>query len=163
MKLFNLMGRLFIGIIFVVASYHKIIEPEGFAVSIRNYMIIPDAYSNLLALTLPWVEMGAGLLLIAGILVKPAALLTTGMLISFLSALLYAYAINLDIDCGCFSSVSSSVGRIGIYHLIRDSFLVAISAFVLFSAGQGSSLGHFSEIHGNATSQPLKVTQKTKS
>lgn len=163
MNLFYLIARLVVGAIFVLASYHKIMDPEAFAVSIRNYMIIPNSYSNLLALTLPWVEMGAGLLLIAGILVKPAALLTTGMLISFLGTLVYAYAINLDIDCGCFSSANSSDGRIGIYHLMRDSFLVAISAFVLFSERQGALLGHLSEGSRKETSQQPRNTPETNS
>ncbi len=159
MKLLSLVARLFIGAIFVVASYHKILDPVEFAVSIRNYMIIPEAYSNLLALTLPWIEMGVGLLLITGILVKPAALLTTGMLASFLAALVYAYAINLDIDCGCFSSSSSSDGRIGIYHLVRDSLLVFVSAFLLFSVDYGSIFNYFSKNKKIETSQVLNINK----
>lgn len=159
MKLLSLVARLFIGAIFVVASYHKILDPVEFAVSIRNYMIIPEAYSNLLALTLPWIEMGVGLLLITGILVKPSALLTTGMLASFLAALIYAYAINLDIDCGCFSSSSSSDGRIGIYHLVRDSLLVFVSAFLLFSVDYGSIFNYFSKNKKIETSQVLNINK----
>lgn len=159
MKLLSLVARLFIGAIFVVASYQKILDPVEFAVSIRNYMIIPEAYSNLLALTLPWIEMGVGLLLITGILVKPAALLTTGMLASFLAALVYAYAINLDIDCGCFSSSSSSDGRIGIYHLVRDSLLVFVSAFLLFSVDYGSIFNYFSKNKKIETSQVLNINK----
>ncbi len=102
-------------------------------------MIVPPSWSNILALTLPWIEIGAGVFLILGIQTKPAALLTTGMLGVFLAALIYAYSIGLDIDCGCFSSADSSSGRVGIYHFVRDTLLFLISLFVLLAAR-----GHFS-------------------
>jgi len=137
MKYVTLGFRIFIGVLFVAASVHKILDPFEFAVSIRNYMIAPASWSNIIALTLPWIELGAGLMLILGIQTKPAALLTTGMLAVFFAALIYAYSIGLDIDCGCFSSSSSSEGRVGIYHLVRDSLLVVISASVLlFDRGE---------------------------
>lgn len=158
MKLFLLMARLLIGFVFVVASYHKILDPENFAGTLRNYMIISESYSNLIALTLPWIEMGTGLLLIAGIWVKPAALLSTAMLVCFLGALVFAYVINLDIDCGCFYSDSSSEGRIGVYHLVRDSFLVSASAFMLFSDDQGKWLRRFSLFNRKAVSVAVKDT-----
>jgi putative oxidoreductase len=131
MKYLVFAARLIIGILFVYASVHKILDPAGFAVSIRNYMIVPAAWSNLIALTLPWIELAVGLLLIVGIQTRPSALLTTGMLGVFLAALIYAYSIGLDIDCGCFTSAASSVGRIGLYHLVRDGSLFFISLLVL--------------------------------
>jgi len=127
-----LICRLFIGFLFVFASLHKIMDPAEFAVSVRNYMIVPPSWSNVIALTLPWVELLAGALLIIGVQTKPAALLTTVMLAVFLCAVIYAYAIGLDIDCGCFSSSSSSEGRVGVYHIVRDAVLVIISGAVLF-------------------------------
>ncbi len=124
--------RLLIGIIFVAASVHKIIDPQDFAVSVRNYMILPPAWSNFVALTLPWVELFAGLLLIIGIQTRPAALLTTVMLGIFFGAVVYAYSIGLDIDCGCFTSSSHSEGRVGLYHILRDGVLLVISGGILF-------------------------------
>jgi putative oxidoreductase len=133
MKYFTLAARLLIGALFVYASIHKILDPLDFAVSIRNYMIVPPSWSNILALTLPWIEIGAGGSLIFGIQTRPSALVTTGMLGVFLGALIYAYAIGLNIDCGCFSSASSSTGRVGWYHLVRDSSLFLISLFILIA------------------------------
>jgi putative oxidoreductase len=136
-KFFILIARLFIGAMFIYASVHKILDPGDFAVSIRNYLIIPPAWSNMVALTLPWVEFGAGALLILGIQTRPSALLTTGMLAVFLAAIIRAYAIGLDIDCGCFSSGTGSVGQIGVYHIVRDSTFVCVSALVLlFDRGE---------------------------
>jgi uncharacterized membrane protein YphA (DoxX/SURF4 family) len=133
LKYLTLAARLLIGSLFVYASVHKILDPAAFAIAVRNYLIIPPAWSNLVALTLPWVELAAGLFLIVGIQTKPSALLTTGMLAVFLAAIIHAYAIGLDIDCGCFSSGSSSPGKIGIYHLVRDSALFFTSLFILLA------------------------------
>ncbi|MBI5250023.1 MAG: DoxX family membrane protein [Desulfomonile tiedjei] len=133
MKYLTLAARLLIGALFVYASVHKILNPADFAVSVRNYMIIPPAWSNLVALTLPWVEIAAGAFLIAGIQIKPAALLTTGMLGVFLAAIIHAYSIGLDIDCGCFGSASTSAGKIGTYHLLRDGTLFLSSLFILLA------------------------------
>jgi putative oxidoreductase len=130
---FTLACRLVIGGLFLYACVHKIADPLGFAVSIRNYMVLPVAWSNIVAITLPWIELGAGLFLILGIQTKPAALLTTTMLAVFLGALIYAYAIGLDIDCGCFSTAAESQGRVGPYHLVRDTALFLASLSILLT------------------------------
>ena len=131
MKYVVLAARLLIGGMFVYASIYKVFDPAGFAVSIRNYMIIPASWSNIVALTLPWIEIVAGAFLILGVHVRPSALLTTGMLGVFLGAIIYAFSIGLDIDCGCFSSAATSGGRIGLIHIARDASLFLISLFIL--------------------------------
>lgn len=131
MKSYVIVARVIIGGLFILASMHKIVDPADFAMSIRNYLIVPAAWSNFLALVVPWIELGAGTLLILGIETKPCALLTTGMLGIFLGALVYAYSIGLDIDCGCFTTAASSAGRVGPYHLVRDSLLFLISLSIL--------------------------------
>jgi len=133
-----LAARLFIGGLFLYASLYKIQDPAAFAVSIRNYGILPADWSNVAALTLPWIEVIAGSFLILGIHIKPSALLTTGMLAIFLAAITYAYATGLDIDCGCFSSAASSPGRVGIIDIFRDAALFALSLLILIG-----DRGHF--------------------
>lgn len=127
----TLAARLLVGCLFLYACIHKIGDPVAFAAAIRNYTILPAAWSNIAAITLPWIELGAGLFLILGIQTRPAALLTTSMLAVFLAAIIYAYSIGLDIDCGCFSSGAASKGRVGIYHLVRDTALFLTSLFIL--------------------------------
>lgn len=139
MKYGVLAARLLIGSLFVYASIYKILDPADFANAIRNYMILPPQWSNIVALTLPWIELFAGSLLILGIQTRPAALLTTGMLSVFLCAIVYAYAIGLNIDCGCFETASNSEGSIGILYVFRDSGLVLVSlGIVLFDRGDFS-------------------------
>jgi len=131
MKYLTFAGRLLIGGLFIYASFYKIFHPLDFALSVRNYGILPPGWSNMVALTLPWVEMITGVFLIIGVETKPSALLTTGLLGIFLGAVIYAFSIGLDIDCGCFGSAASSPGHVGLYHIVRDSGLFAVSLFVL--------------------------------
>jgi uncharacterized membrane protein YphA (DoxX/SURF4 family) len=133
LKYLVLAARLLIGGMFVYASVYKLFDPGSFAVSIRNYMIIPASWSNVVALTLPWIEIVVGTFLILGVQVRPSALLTTGMLGVFLGAIIYAFSIGLDIDCGCFSAGAASGGRIGAFHIARDTTLLLISLFILVS------------------------------
>ncbi len=136
MKYIVMLARLIIGGLFVYASWYKVIDPAAFAPAVRNYLILPPAYSNFTALTLPWIELFAGLFLIVGIQVRPSAFLTTAMLAIFLGAISYAYSIGLDIDCGCFGSATESQGKIGPYHLLRDTTLLLVSfAIVAFDKG----------------------------
>jgi putative oxidoreductase len=136
-------ARIIVGGLFLYACLHKIGDPVGFAAGIRNYVILPAAWSNLVAITLPWIELGTGLLLVLGIRTKPAALLTTGMLAVFLAALIYAYSIGLDIDCGCFSSSAESKGRVEIYHIARDTLLFLASLFILLMDNGELSISRF--------------------
>lgn len=130
-KYLTLAARLLIGGLFVYASVYKILDPLEFSAAIRNYLLLPPAWSNLVALTLPWVEITAGALLIPGLQTKPASLLTTLMLLCFFVAVFYAYWTGLDIDCGCFGSPAASGGRVGVYHLLRDAGLLGASLFIV--------------------------------
>ncbi len=131
------MSRLVVGFLFIYASAYKILDPGEFAGSIRNYGLIPPVFSNLVALTLPWLELVSGAFLILGIQTRASALLTSLMMLVFLGAVIYAYAIGLDIDCGCFSSSKESTGRIGLFHIFRDGGVALLSFWVLvFDKGE---------------------------
>lgn len=130
-----LIARLVVGGIFIYASLHKIADPADFAVSIRNYMILPVGWSNIAAMILPWIEIFSGLLLVLGILTRASALLTTTMMGIFFGAVTYAFVIGLNIDCGCFATSASSAGQVGIHHIVRDFVLLLVSLFILVQGG----------------------------
>ncbi len=154
MKYAVLAARLLIGGLFVYAGMYKVLDPGSFAPAIRNYMILPPAVTNAVAVTLPWIELAAGLMLILGLYTRPAALVTTGLLGVFLAAIGYAYVTGLDIDCGCFSSPQGSSGHIDFLTLARESSLFLISLFVL-----GADRGFFS-LHPGQGQTPRTSVQK---
>jgi len=151
MKYLVLAARLFIGGLFIYASVYKIFDPAEFAQSIRNYLILPTAWTNIVGITLPWIEFVAGLLLILGIETAAAALIITGMLAVFLPALFYAYFTGLDIACGCFSAAANSAGKITILTLLRDSSLLLVVLFILVA-----NRGHFQLIGASPTQEPAQ-------
>ena len=91
-----------LGLFFVVAALPKLGDPPSFAHMIYNYRIIPGALVNLMALTMPWIELLAGLALILGIWKDAARTTIAALLLVFIVAISINLARNNAIDCGCF-------------------------------------------------------------
>ncbi len=123
--------RWYLGLLFAGASLHKIAYPASFALDVATYDVLPLALVNLTALTLPWVELVAGILLLVGWRVRPAALLVTGMMAVFLLALLIALARGLDMSCGCFASQGAEDDPISRLTVLRDLAWLAMSVLVV--------------------------------
>jgi uncharacterized membrane protein YphA (DoxX/SURF4 family) len=68
--------RLFLGLVFVYASFDKILRPAAFAEIIYNYQILPEALINFTSIFLPWLELHLGLLLILGFWLPGAVLIS---------------------------------------------------------------------------------------
>jgi uncharacterized membrane protein YphA (DoxX/SURF4 family) len=58
--------------------------------------------ANIFGIVLPWLEIGAGVLLIIGIAVRYVAIFGSTLMIAFVIAISQAWARGLSIDCGCF-------------------------------------------------------------
>ena len=128
------LSRLFLGGIFVYASYDKILHPVAFAEIVYNYQILPDVLVNLVALFLPWIELLVGLSLIVGGWLPGALLISNFLLLLFFGTLVFNTARGLDIDCGCFTtSIGSSSGGHMLWYLFRDGLLLFVGVFLLFS------------------------------
>jgi uncharacterized membrane protein YphA (DoxX/SURF4 family) len=128
------LSRLFLGVIFVYASYDKIIHPVPFAEIVYNYQILPDVLVNPASLFLPWIELLVGLSLILGIWLPGAVLICNLLLMVFFSTLVFNMARGLDIDCGCFTVTagSSSSGHMA-WYLLRDGFFLLVALFLFVS------------------------------
>lgn len=106
---------LVLGGVFLYAAVSKIAEPREFARIVYHYRLLgpsehlPHLVPNLLAVTLPWIELLTGLLLVTGLWRREAALLTAAMLVAFLIAVTYALVMGIDVEkCGCFGSHGAS-------------------------------------------------------
>ncbi len=96
--------RFILGAIFIYAGVQKVLVPADFSQSIQNYMISPEALTNLVAILLPWLEIYCGIFLLAGIFIRASAILISLMNLIFIIALFSALIRGLDINCGCFGS-----------------------------------------------------------
>jgi putative oxidoreductase len=129
--LLALAARLYLGAIFVIASWHKLRNPGAFAVDIATYQIVPLALVNAMAITLPWVELVAAVMLIAGFRTRAAALLIASMMLIFTVAIAIAVSKGLDMSCGCFASQGATEDPISWRTILRDSGWLALGLYVL--------------------------------
>jgi len=124
--------RLYLGVIFVWACWHKILDPYSFALDVATYQMMPLSLINLFALILPWIELVAAVLLILGLRVRAASLLIAGMMAMFLCALSIALARGLQMSCGCFASQGAAEDPISWKTLLRDGAWLLLALYVFF-------------------------------
>lgn len=140
-KVFNIIlsiSSIYIAYTFIFASLDKIANPASFAKDISNYEITPYWINNLVALTLPWVELICGILIIVGLFLfinKKSNFIDVPnniiilMLLWFVFILSIAVYKGLDIDCGCGISEDKTTPM---QRLIEDIYLLLITFFIKF-------------------------------
>jgi uncharacterized membrane protein YphA (DoxX/SURF4 family) len=134
-----LLGRVALGLIFLVAAYTKLhFAGEWhlrdyqffFAMAIDSYKMLPISAVQLMAQILPWFELALGALLVAGVAVRWMGLITSGLLLVFIGAMTRAKILGLEINCGCFGNNE----KLGAATLIRDSSLLVLALAVTIGA-----------------------------
>ena len=132
MKWLPVLLRLALGGFFVYAGVEKIVDPAGFAKSIANYQLLARAGVNALAITLPWIEVVAGGLLVAGVWRGASALVIAGLLVVFMVAVGWAMAHGLNIECGCTGTATGS--KVGWRKLAENTGLLAVALWLWWRA-----------------------------
>ena len=122
-------ARAVLAVVFIWACVHKILNPGDFALQVATYQILPLPLVNLQAIVLPWVELAAGLLLILGLWTRATALVTCGMNAMFIVAIAMALAAELQLQCGCFSSLEAG-HEMSSTLLVRDVVLLLAGALL---------------------------------
>ncbi|MFH1562560.1 MAG: MauE/DoxX family redox-associated membrane protein [Nitrospirota bacterium] len=122
--------RLFLGVLFVWASWDKILHPDQFAEAISNYKLLPNFAINLFAVVLPWIEFVTGLLLISGFQSKSSSFLILCLLTFFTLVIGITLLRGLDIECGCFGTNQGR--KIALTTLIEDIFFLLMALQVFF-------------------------------
>lgn len=131
LRTINLPLRVYIGGIFLFACFYKILDPGEFALSIASYQLLPLGFINIFAITLPWVELAAGLGLVLGFRPRESSLLIAAMFIAFIIAISSALARDLVISCGCFAS-SAAEAEMTTGTLARDLVWFAATVYLFF-------------------------------
>jgi uncharacterized membrane protein YphA (DoxX/SURF4 family) len=129
------LGRLILGGILIYAGLAKMIRwdmhprpPVGiarslFALQIDSYQMLPPWASIQVATWLPWAEIALGALLLIGWRLKIWSTLATLIVTGFFFAVLRAYVLHLDINCGCFAKPEP----LTIWTVLRDGALFLLS------------------------------------
>ncbi len=119
-----------------VSSYAP--DVAGFADSILNYRVPPRVLTNLVAITLPWIEILAGAMLVLGLWKRASALVITVLMVVFLLAITQAVVRGLNIKCGCFGTVEGR--KVGLIALAEDAAMFAAAIWLarLDQEGEGT-------------------------
>lgn len=113
--------RLFLGGVFLYASWDKALDPGAFAGVVRNYQILPEPLVHIAALMLPWLELFVGICLLGGFWLPGALLWANGLMLVFTLALAVNMMRGINVSCGCFSSQTGTVGAATMWgYLLRD-------------------------------------------
>ena len=118
--------RIVIGAIFAWSALAKIADPAAFAGQVHNFRLVPVALENLVALTLPWIELVAAMALVLNVRARAGSVLVFAMLGVFTLAVLLALFRGLDIECGCFGTGDGS--RVGLVKVLENLGMLAIAA-----------------------------------
>jgi uncharacterized membrane protein YphA (DoxX/SURF4 family) len=119
-------ARVLFGLVFIWASFDKILNPDAFAQIVYNYQVLPDALVNPVAIFLPWFEMICGVLLVIGRFSLGAGVLLELLLLVFVGLLAWNAARGLDVACGCFTT-DAGEGNMAV-DIVRDLVIMAVGA-----------------------------------
>jgi putative oxidoreductase len=117
--------RIALGLVLLAAALAKIGDPAALATQIRHYHMMPAGPENLLAITLPWIELLAGLALVLRFHARPGAWLAVAMMVVFTFAVAQAMARGLNFECGCFGAGDAT--RVGVKKLLENLALTAVA------------------------------------
>jgi len=103
MKLFDCLYKLLrwsLGGIFIYAGSIKLLELKTFAVLIEAYGFVPESLLLPVTVTLPALEVAAGIGMLFDI--EGSLSVIASLLVLFIAILGYGIWMGLDVDCGCF-------------------------------------------------------------
>ena len=137
-------GRLVLGGIFIYAGYSKAFLPNTnywpyfflklslsmnlthFADQVAAFKMLPDWGVQFVAHTLPFTEITLGVLLIIGWRLRIWASLLTPIMVGFFFAVLRAFVLHMDINCGCFATPEP----INLHKILEDAALALLAVLM---------------------------------
>ena len=143
-------GRIVIAAFFIYAGLAKLIRwdmhprpPMGiarslFALQIDSYQMLPPWAVLQVAHWLPLAEIALGLLLLIGWRLRIWTTLATLIVGGFFFAVARAYALHLDINCGCFAKPEPLTGMT----VLRDGLLFLLAVLMTAFAFQEAHKPH---------------------
>jgi uncharacterized membrane protein YphA (DoxX/SURF4 family) len=135
--------RLVLGTVLLVAGAMKIIDPQASVAAVRAFELLPGGLVTVVGWGLPFLELVLGVLLVAGVAVRPAALATAVLLAGFVAAVASAAVRGLSIDCGCFGGGGPVPPGQTAYagEILRDLALLAAAVWLVVRPQSRFSVG----------------------
>jgi uncharacterized membrane protein YphA (DoxX/SURF4 family) len=136
-------ARLVLGSVLLVAGVTKVIDPQASVAAVRAYELLPAGLVTAVGWGLPFLELVLGVLLLAGLAVRPVAAATAVLLVVFVAAVVFAAFRGLSIDCGCFGGGGPVPPGQTAYgaEILRDLALLAAAVWLVLRPQSRLSLG----------------------
>lgn len=122
------LGLLAVGAVYVAAGVLKVGTPKEFAKAIVEYQLMPERLAPLAAVLLPWWEVAAGGLVVAGAWRRGALGVLAGLSAAFLVVGTVTLARGMSPPCGCFGIGSNQIGPATV--VLELSLLVLTAALL---------------------------------
>lgn len=98
--------RIGLGVFFVWSGVVKIQDLQAFTEAVGNFQIVGEPWDAVIAYSLPWVEIFAGLAVASGFGKSGGLVIIIGMLVVFNVAIAWVWSKGLNINCGCYGKDS---------------------------------------------------------
>jgi uncharacterized membrane protein YphA (DoxX/SURF4 family) len=118
-------AQVIVGVAMGWAALAKRGDLATFAHQVHNFRLLPVALENLVAMTLPWVELVAALSLVLGVRPRAGGVVTSALLAAFTLGVIAAVARGLDFECGCFGT--SDASRVGLGKILQNLVMLAFA------------------------------------
>jgi len=130
----GLVARLVTGGVWIYAGALKLPDPDQSVAAVRAYEILPGTSAQTVGQLLPILEVVVGSLLVLGVLVRGAAVVSTLLFLAFIAGIISVWARGIEIDCGCFGGGGYDPDATSKYpwEIARDTGLLALSVFLVW-------------------------------
>jgi uncharacterized membrane protein YphA (DoxX/SURF4 family) len=129
----GLVARLVVGGVWIYAGALKLPDPDQSVDAVRAYELLPGDLAVTVGQLLPVLEVVVGTALVAGLLVRGAAVVSAVLFVAFVVGIVSVWARGIEIDCGCFGGGGYDPDATSKYpwEIARDVALLAASLYLV--------------------------------
>jgi uncharacterized membrane protein YphA (DoxX/SURF4 family) len=126
-------ARLVTGVVWIWAGAVKLGDSYTSVQAVRAYDLLPESLVEPVGYLLPVLEVVVGVALVAGLMTRGAAVLSSLLFVAFIIGIASAWARGLEIDCGCFGGGGYDPDAASQYpwEIARDVALLVASLFLV--------------------------------
>lgn len=159
-RIVSLLARLGLAAVWLISGAVKFVDPTQTEVAVRAYQLLPESLVRPVASTLPMLEIALGLLLLIGLGVRVAAIVSAVVLVVLIAVIVSVWARGLSIDCGCFGGGGTADvdGWDYAREIARDVGFLALAGWLIVFPRSPFSLGPRSRPVFSGATQP-EVTE----
>jgi hypothetical protein len=133
--------RFGMAVLFITSSIPKLADEDAFVTAVWNYDLLSPRTAVVVARVIPRLEILIGAALALGVLVRPMALVSAALLLSFAGGVMVNLVRGRPIDCGCAGAVAPR--RIGWGLVVADCVAVGLACVLAAGAPTRIALDAF--------------------